>query len=309
MTSDILGTIGSGVNLAGSIASLFGSDGNQNTAQNSSSKLLSAQRPYQYPIVTPGYTFGGGALVDRGNSYANANQNLNQLYGNQLGALNAFSTGNLAPLSARLDPGYGQLTNAMVGAAQSKGQQAYGNLRDQLARRNVLGASFANNQLSQQGSQNLQDENLARAQAFQQEMQSRLGLNQQQMDVLAQQLANANAQSAQVNAQAQQKLGELGIAAGFLKNVNQIGSPLSDAYKTAAIQQATGSTASPGAMSGGGGDTATAGGGGSTANPAFAGLPMPGASDNKWKQAYQQFAANNDVEGYKAYLRSRGLTV
>jgi hypothetical protein len=243
-TSDIFGALGSAGSLAGSIGSLFGSSGNDNNVENSQAALLRKQIPYTRSIVTPGYTFSGGALADRGNSYANANANLNTLYGNQLGALNAFSTGNLAPLSARLAPGYGQLTQAMVQQAQNKGAQTYGNLRDQLAQRNILGASFAQNQLSGQQSQNLQDENLARANAFQQEMTATLGLNQQQMDVLAQQLANANAQAGQVNATASQKLNELGVAAAFLKNVNQADSPVSDAYKQAAIAQSLGGAGS-----------------------------------------------------------------
>jgi len=265
MTTADFGNIASGIGdlgtLGGSIASLFGSSGNDNNVSNSQAALLRKQIPYTHPIVTPGYTFSGGALVDRGNSYANANANLNTLFGNQLGALNAFSTQNLAPLSARIAPGYGQLTQAMVQQAQNKGAQTYGNLRDQLGQRNILGASFAQNQLSGQQSQNLQDENLARANAFQQEMQSTLGLNQQQMDVLAQQLANANAQAGQVNATAAQKLNELGVSAAFLKNVNQENSPVTDAYKQAAIAQSLGGA--------GGTTTGTTGGttGGTTTPP------------------------------------------
>lgn len=277
MTSDILNTIGSGVSLGGSIASLFGSSGQGNVSNNPNSAINTASLPYKGPIVTPGYVFSGGVLAPRDNSYATANQNLNALYGNQLGALNAFSQNNLAPLSARLQPGYGQLTNAMVGAAQSKGSQAYGNLRDQLAQRGVLGASFANNQLSGQNSQNLQDENLARANAFQQEMQSTLGLNQQQMDVLAQQLANANSQSAQVNATASQKLNELGVSAAFLKNVLQQGSPASEAYKNAAVAGALGGAANSGNTGAGYGvnsPPATTGGG-TTGGGTTAGQPVP----------------------------------
>lgn len=315
MTSDILNTIGSGASLGGSIASLFGSNNNANNVSNNpNSAINTASLPYKGPIVTPGYVFSGGVLAPRDNSYATANANLNALYGNQLGALNAFSSQNLAPLSQRIAPGYGQLTDAMVGAAQSKGQQAYGNLRDQLAQRGVLGASFANNQLSGQNSQNLQDENLARANAFQQEMQSTLGLNQQQMDVLAQQLANANSQSAQVNATASQKLNELGVSAAFLKNVLQTGTPASEAYKNAAVAGALGGAATPantgsgyGGSGSGGGNSGS--GGGNVGTGALQGLPAPGPSDHNWQAQYQQFMQSGDRNGYIAYLRSRGLTV
>jgi hypothetical protein len=311
---DVFNTIGSGLTLGSSIASLFGSNNNvNNVSNNSNSAINTANLPYKGPIVTPGYTFSGGVLAPRDNSYGQANQDLSKLYGNQLGGLNAFSTQNLAPLSARLAPGYGQLTQAMVGAAQSKGQQAYGNLRDQLAQRNILGASFADNQLAQQQSQNTQDENLARANAFQQEMQSTLGLNQQQMDVLAQQLANANAQAGQVNQVAAQKLNELGLPLGFLRTVLQTGTPAAEAYKAAALQQSLGG---PGGVTNTGADYgvpdnlkgvnyggATGGSGGSGG---FAGLPTPGPSDKKWTAAYKQFLANNDVAGYTAYLKQRG---
>src|SRR5262249_25489846 len=214
------------------------------------------------------------------------------------GAPAASSTGSLAPTRARVKPGYGQLTDAMVTAAQYKGAQTLGNLSQQLAQRRVLGASFANNQLSGQETQNLQDENLARANAFQQEMQATLGLNQNQLDVLAQQLANANAQASQVNQTATQKLAELGGAAGFLKNVKQVGSDMSDAYKNAAISSALGGTGGAGTGTTGGTGTGTSGGTG-----AFAGLPTPGSSDHKWTKIYQQFMQSGDVNGYKAYLR------
>lgn len=304
MSSDIFNTIGSGLTLGSAITSLFGSD--QANGSGSAQANANATRPYQNPIVSPGYTFAGGTLTPRDSSYADSNKTLNQLYGNQLGALNAFSTQNLAPLSARLAPGYGQLTQSAVNDATSAGQKTYGNLRDQLAQRGILGASFADNQLSQQASQNQQDIDTARAQAFQQEMQATLGLNQQQADVLASQLANANAQASQVNQVAAQKLNELGIEAGFLKNVQQTDTPANNAYKAAAIQQALG------AAGGAGGTPPPTGGtgaGGTGTNPpagngSFSSLPVPTGDAHRWTQAYKQFAATGDYAGYLAWLQA-----
>lgn len=299
-TADIFGTgglgglIGAGANLAGSIGSLFGSDGgNKNNNPN-------VNRPFEDPFSTPDYAMGGGTLVrSASNPYLANLAKINALYGNQLGALNAFSTGTLAPLQASIQPGYGNLTQAMVQAAQNKGAQTYGNLRDQLAQRNILGASFAQNQLSGQQTQNLQDENLARGQAFQQEMQAQLGLNQNQIDVLNQQLANANAQAAQQQADAKQRLAELGLSMDFLKSVKQTSDATSQAYNLAQLHNGLGTTATGGGTTGGG----TTGG----TTTGFAGLPVPGKDDHKWTKIYNQFLASGDAAGYRAYLQSRGL--
>ncbi len=304
--SDILGTAGSAATLGGSIASLFGSNNNvNNVSNNPNSAINTANLPYKGPIVTPGYTLAGGTLANRTPAYANANAALAQLYGNQLGGLNAFSQG-LAQQGANLTPGYGQLTNSMVANATAAGQQQYGNLRDQLNQRNILGASFADNQLAQQQSENQKNVDTARATAFQQEMTARLGLNQQQMDALAQQLANANSQSSLVNQQAQQALAELGVSAGFLKNVDQFHTNASQAYANNAVSQAIGTNVGDISSRN---NSSSGSGGGASIPAAFQGLPLPSGSDHKWTQQLQQFIANNDVAGYKAYLRSRGLTV
>lgn len=302
----INGAIGLG-QLGGSIASLFGGgqDNNQSAVNNAQKSAIEGSTAYRFPIVTPGYTFGGGILANRNTDYLDANRKLAALYGQQLGGINSFMSGPLADLRSAIKPGYGQLTDAMVGAAQSAGQQAYGNLRAQLAQRGISGASFANNQLSQQSSQNLQDENLARAQAFQQEMQSTLGLNQQQMDALAQQLANINAQGNQANQQQQNQLAELGLSTSFLKNVLQYTSDAQNAYKDNQIAAALGLPSNGGTGTGGTTGGTTGGGTGGTAS-GWQGLPMPGSDDHKWTQMYKQFKAANDLQGYIAYLKSRG---
>ena len=307
----IAGGVSAGVNLAGSLASLFGGNQNAtNVSNNPNSAINTANLPFKGPVVTPGYVMTGGVLAPRSNAAATANQQLSQLYGNQLGGLNMFSQ-DLAQQGANLTPGYGQLTNSMVANATAAGQQQYGNLRDQLNQRNILGASFADNQLAQQQSENQKNIDTAQATAFQQEMQARQGLNTQQLDALAQQLANANSQTSLVNQQAQNQLAELGLSLGFLKNVQQTASTASVPYANNAVAGALGTT--PGAAGtidpNGSFVRGGSGGGNVTVPTAFQGLPLPGPTDHNWTQQLQQFIANNDVAGYKAFLRTKGFSV
>lgn len=183
-----LGGILSGVgNLAGAAGAIYGAfQDAPNPYKNYPSK------PFTGLISTPGYSFGGGQLTNNNNQ---VQQGLET------------QRGNLSGLQGEVKPGYGKLTEAGVNAIRQQGAQASGNLRAQLAQRGLSGASFAQDQLASVANQYSQLENEFRTQAFQQELQASTQLIDQQHQNLS--------------LQAQQELGQLGIATGFLNSVPQ----------------------------------------------------------------------------------------
>lgn len=146
--------------------------------------------------------------------------------------------GNLASQWA---PGASNLRNSLMAALQNQRTSSLGNLRDQLARRRVLGSSFAADAMSRADQQFTQDIQRVQDQTFLQELQATAELTQQQFNQYQQSFSTAIAQmnfqtsvaaqlqgqasqvmsqaaitNAQLQAQAQQGAGKaLGTAAGF----------------------------------------------------------------------------------------------
>lgn len=173
-------------NLAGAAGAIYGAfQDPPNPYKNYPSK------PFTGLINTPGYSFGGGQLQTSSDVIPSLQK----------------QRGLIGDLQSQVQPGYGKLTEAGINAIRQQGAQASGNLRAQLAQRGLSGASFAQDQLASVANQYSQLENEFRTQAFQQELQASTQLIDQQHTNLA--------------AQAQQELGQLGIATGFLNSVPQ----------------------------------------------------------------------------------------
>lgn len=76
----------------------------------------------------------------------------------------------LGGLRDQVEPGFGKLTTARVKAVKDRRDEAIGNLRESLARRKVLGSSFADDAISRSELTFAQEEESARAQSFVEEL-------------------------------------------------------------------------------------------------------------------------------------------
>lgn len=84
---------------------------------------------------------------------------------------------------ARVRPGFGELTKARVGAITDARDSAVSDLRDNLARRRILGSSFANDTITRTESEFAKQEAEARAVSFLQELETTTQLIAQRFDV------------------------------------------------------------------------------------------------------------------------------
>lgn len=103
--------------------------------------------------------------------------------------LNAFRSGAGQEIDAltenlgRVRPGFGELTRARVGAITDARDSAVSDLRDNLARRRILGSSFANDTITRTESEFAKQEAEARAVSFLQELEATTQLIAQRFDV------------------------------------------------------------------------------------------------------------------------------
>lgn len=181
--TDWFGMAKTGVDIAGGIASLFGSGGDSAPKPN---------RPFAGRVMTPSYTLGGGQLT--------------RLQSGSLDQTRALQ-GRLGTLRQQIAPGFGQLSQAIGQQFGNQRSQAVGNLRTNMAQRGVLGSSFADTALNQVESEFAQQEFAARAQAFQQEFNASLATIQSEMALNAQELGR--------------ELQELGLSLNYLSGVEQ----------------------------------------------------------------------------------------
>ena len=73
-------------------------------------------------------------------------------------------------LRSDVRPGFGRLTQARVEAIRAAGQRTVGNLREELAKRRVLGSTFASREIASVESEFGRQEEFARAESFLQEL-------------------------------------------------------------------------------------------------------------------------------------------
>lgn len=251
-------------------------------------------KPFTKPFSTPAYRFGGGNLTrtdtgpngllgrERGifDSLSALNPELAALIaqsaqsGQALGGLRAQAgglsgttqgllgrtqgiEGELAGLQGEVRPGFGRLTESAVKTIRERGAETLGNLREQVTRRGVAGASFANDQESRLRQEITDQEEQARSQALIQEITlstdiasrrlaanqlagdlvkldasnialqgqliaQQMGVTQQQAALIGQKLQVVQTQMQALRDQAARELQELGIASDFLSKVDQV---------------------------------------------------------------------------------------
>lgn len=131
-------------------------------------------------------------------------------------------------LLSQIAPGFGALTQNALTDINNQANAALGNLKSQLARRRVLGASFANSQLTGLNAQYDQMRQKAIADSWQQEMTMTLDTLKQRTDARNSTLSQAMSQI--------QFEGNMGtqLTQQLMSNMNNLASLQADLVKTAA---------------------------------------------------------------------------
>lgn len=196
---------------------------------------LAASRGFSGDIINnSGYSLVGNQLLNATPGYrTNLMSEYGQLFGHQ-GALSDTRQNSLLPmrgeiqaLRGQIRPGFGRLSQARVQAIKDAGAESIGNMRESLARRNVLGSSFANDALSRQQMAIGQEVERASAEAIVQEIGMTLQSMGAELALSAEDRANLG-QSAQLVAQRAAILGnqmdrelqELSVAGNIRNGVN-----------------------------------------------------------------------------------------
>lgn len=150
-------------------------------------------------ITTPGFTLGPaktaaggkgiasifGRLLSGGNNKAlqlERTGTADEL--KKLGLLNEEQAKKLGGLIDRVAPGIGELTQSRLTGLENVRRRTIGDIRENLARRRVLGSSFASDAITRAEREFAQEEAEIRASSFLQELELTNKLTQQQADVL-----------------------------------------------------------------------------------------------------------------------------
>lgn len=219
---------------------------------------MARQAGFSGNIEAPGYALRGNNLLKRDITPGKIMfDTANELRGvanrtgglrTNLAGMRASLTGvggELAALRADVRPGFGRLTEARVRSIKDAGAESIGNMRESLARRNVLGSSFANDALGRQQLAIGQEVERARAEAFVEEIGmsrqllmdeisrvgAELGLSVEERQIYGQQAQALSAQAQVVANQMDRELQELSVAGAIRNGVSQ-------AISAQAIQQA-----------------------------------------------------------------------
>lgn len=185
------------------------------------------------PGVTLSGTGGGlgGSIDSQGNVLFNRSGE-SQGWMDTLGGGLSQDEAAYAGLLGQIAPGYGLLSQSAEQTLQNAKAKAVGDLQANLAKRRVLGSSFANDQLASVSNQYDQDIQAAKAQALVQELQLTQGVIQDRTNA---RLATANQALTQINY-------ETGVKATLLANTQnnlmQLQSAQTDLAKTLATLQA-----------------------------------------------------------------------
>lgn len=110
-------------------------------------------------ISTPGYNIGSNGTLTR-------TGDIGMGYDASVGS----AIDDLTKLQGDVIPGYGALTDARVGAAQDAGRAATSNLRGDLARRKIIGSSFADDAIARSELETGKQVGQAKAQSFLEEL-------------------------------------------------------------------------------------------------------------------------------------------
>lgn len=217
--------------------------------------------------------------------------------------------GENAALRAQVQPGFGRLTQSLVESVRDREARSVGDLRSALTKRNILGSSFAEQEVRRTSLDFAQEEERARSEAFALEMAesrglidqasrlieqgtaldfaelgAQLGLTQADAAIFSQQMVSLQQQQSILAQSVTRQLQELGFAANVAGQTQQIAAEINQANAAAAAQSAAGWGQLVGSVIGlggtlggasilagaGGGAGGGAAGGGSSLSPLFA---------------------------------------
>jgi len=160
---------------------------------------------------------------------------LNQASGIRSGIqpVNAAYTSNINDITeqlGRVAPGFGDLTKARVNTIQNAGRASASDLRSNLAKRRVLGSSFADDAMTRNQMEFAQQEEAARAQSFLEEMDLQNQLSTQRFNQQVAQIQTTQAMAIDAftadRAADQVKMEELNkqlsVVTGMLQSAQQI---------------------------------------------------------------------------------------
>lgn len=259
------------------------------------------QEAFRGLITTPAFNFGGGVLTRRNQDFLQGQRNLR-------GRLQGLQ-GEVAGLRGQVAPGFSKLTRTGVDAIRQRAAESAGNLRANLARRGLLGASFASDAQSRVDQEFMRLEDEFRAQAFRDELAATQQLFEQQASLIDQEQNS-------LIAQAQQELAELGIATSFLQSVNQAAVTQADIAKQIAEEQLLAGYPSPEAIASGAVPPAAAPAPAGPAAPAPGGFASGmGPTGGKSAQYQANLESTNALRrpggGFNRYAeaRARGIPV
>ena len=147
------------------------------------------------------------------------------------------ASGSIADLRAQVQPGFGALTDARVTAIRDAAAESIGNLRDSLARRGVMGSSFADDAVTRTRLAFSREEQTARSEAkiaeigltseltqqqFTNELNSfaqQLGLSGFEASLYQQNIANLTSQVTLAQQELTRYLQEFGVAGNLANGV------------------------------------------------------------------------------------------
>ncbi len=212
--------------------------------------------PFRGPITTPAFSFGGGILSRTDTSASKELSALRERFLQLEGGFGELTAGNLGSIEEQIAAaesrlgGLGALAEAAQRAIGEREAIAVGTAREALARRGVLGSSFASDAISRIQAGFAQERVRATGEATQIELAERarlvglrFGLTEQQAGVFGLQLAAVQQRVNLLSLQIQRELSELGLATSFLSQVDQL---VNGGVTGAVLAQATTSTSTAG---------------------------------------------------------------
>lgn len=134
---------------------------------------------YAQKMTTPGL----GISVDKKGNVVTGRTGYAQSLIDQLRTAGGDAVGGFNALLGQVNPGFGKLTDARVGAITNARERTTSDLRDSLARRRIAGSSFANDSIARTEAEFGQAEATARAESFLEELDTTAKLLDQRFKV------------------------------------------------------------------------------------------------------------------------------
>lgn len=152
---------------------------------------------YAQTMRSPGLNIG----VDKKGTVTTGRTGYARSLIDQLRSAGGDAVGGINALLGQVNPGFGKLTEARVGAIDSARERTTSDLRDSLARRRIAGSSFANDSIARTEAEFGQAEATARAESFLEELDTTAKLLDQrfkvQEEVVTKELTQTNFETEQ----------------------------------------------------------------------------------------------------------------